>query len=169
MQNSISVPCSVHQVPNLIPYQPWYLKSKYLYIFTGIVPFTSIVVELFYLMGSLWRHYYYSLFGFLLISLVLYVLLSALVSIIITHHMLNKGNYHWWWRSILISGSGVIYFALFSIYYFFSLKIIGLSSSIIYFSTMWLIGVIMFSMCASFGFLFTFYYIRKIYSSIKID
>ena len=169
MQPVIKTACGVHQVPNLMPLQPWYLSNKFVYLFAGILPFTAIIVELFYLMGSIWRHYYYNLFGFLLISLFLLLLLSSLMSIIIIHHQLNKGNYHWWWRSFLISGSCVIYYFLFSIYYFLSLKMTRISSIVIYFSTMGLIGFIMFTICGSVGFLVTFFYINKIYSSIKLD
>lgn len=169
MQQPIKLPCHVHQVPNIMPVQPWYLKKKFLYIFTGLIPFSAIVVELFYLMASIWRHYYYNLFGFLLISLFLLCLLSTLISIIVIHHQLNKGDYRWWWKSFGISGSSVIYFALFSIYYFFTLKITRLSSILIYFSTMALFGVILFMVCGSIGFIMTFYYIKMIYSRIKID
>ncbi len=165
----MKLPCAVHQVPNLMPYQPWYLSKKYIYLLSGIIPFTAIVFELFYLMGSLWRHYYYNLFGFLLISLILLVLLSCLVTIIVIHHQLNKGNYHWWWKSCLLAGSSVIYFVIFTIYYFFTLGITRISSIIIYFSTMFLLWFILFVICSSIGFMLTFAYIKKIYSSIKID
>ena len=169
MQKPIKLPCQVHQVPNIMPYQPWYLSKKYLYIFTGIIPFSAIIVELFYLMASIWRHYYYNLFGFMFVSLILLCLLSTLISIIVVHHQLNKGNYHWWWKSFFISGSNVIYFALFSVYYFFSLKLTRISSILIYFSTMALFGSMLFMVCGSLGFISTFYYIKMIYSRIKID
>lgn len=169
MQQPIKLPCHVHQVPNLMPIQPWYLSKKYLYFFTGFIPFCAIVVELFYLLASIWRHYYYNLFGFLLVSLILLCLLSTLISIIVIHHQLNKGNYRWWWKCYFISGSSVVYFIFFSIYYFFTLGIRRLSSIFIYFSTTALFASILFMLCGSIGFITTFYYIKMIYSRIKID
>lgn len=162
-------PCHVHAVPNLIPQQPWYLSKKYLYFFTGLIPFASISGEMVYLLASIWRHYYYNLFGFLLISVMLLLLLSTLTSIIVIHHQLNKGNYNWWWKSIFISGSPVIYFIVLVIFYFFNLKITRFASALVYLSTCALIGSVLFLICASVGFIVTFYYIKMIYSRIKID
>lgn len=169
MQPMEKMPCDVHQVPNLMQIQPWYLNNKYLYIMTGFIPFTAIAVEMLYLMASIWRHYYYNLFGFLFISLLLLNFLSTLTSIIVIHHQLNKEDYHWWWKSYFISGSSVIYFIALTIYYFFTLNIVRFSSILIYFSTMALIASILFLICGSVGFICTFYYIKMIYSRIKID
>lgn len=169
MQPIEKMPCHVHAVPNLMPHQPWYLSNKYLYFLTGFIPFTAIVVEMLYLLNSIWRHYYYNLFGFMFLSLLMLNLLSTLISIIVVHHQLNKGDYHWWWKSFFISGSSVIYFGLLVVYYFFYLNIVRLSTILIYFSTMALIGSILFLICGSIGFICTFYYIKMIYSRIKID
>lgn len=169
MQPVEKMPCQTHAVPNLLPEQPWYLSLKYLLFFTGFIPFSAIAVELLYLLASIWRHYYYNLFGFLLFSILLLCLLSTLTSIIVIHHQLNKGNYHWWWRSFYISGSSVIYFTIIVFYYYLTLEIYRFSSIIIYFSFSALIGLIIFLVSGSIGFIFTFYYVKLIYSKIKID
>jgi len=169
MQPTEKMPCHVHKVPNLMPYQPWYLSYKWIIIFSGFIPFSSIAVELIYLMASIWRHYYYNLFGFMLMSIMLLCFSSILISIIVIHHQLNKGNYHWWWKSFFISGSSVFYFFGLVVYYFLSLKITRLSTIIIYYSTMALLSIILFLVCGSIGFICTYYYIKMIYSKIKID
>jgi len=169
IQRPIKLPCHVHPVPNLMSLPPWYLSKKIIFLITGIVPFSAIIVELFYLMASIWRHYYYNLFGFMLISLGQLIVLSALISIIVVHHQLNKGDYHWWWKSFFISGSSSIYFILFSVYYFFSLGITRVTSILIYFGLMALICVTIFLISGSIGFILTFHYIKMIYSRIKID
>lgn len=169
MQPPTKLPCHIHAVPNIIPTQPWYLKKKYLYLITGLVPFLSIVLEIYYLMTSIWKHYFYNLFGFLFMSICVLFLISSLISILVIHHQLNKGDYRWWWKSFLVSGSSVIYFVLFSIYYFFTLKVTRFATILIYFSTMGLFSSVLFFSCGSVGFMITYYYVKTIYSQIKID
>lgn len=169
MQPQLKLPGHVHAVPNIIPQQPWYLNKKYLYLITGLVPFLAIALEIYYLMMSIWKHYFYNLFGFLLMSSIVLFLLSSLISILVIHHQLNKGDYRWWWKSFLVAGSNSIYFILFSIYYFFNLKITRFATILIYFSTMTLFSMILFLSCGSIGFIATFFYVRAIYTQIKID
>ena len=54
----------------------------------------------------------YSMFGFLLLSILSQAIIISLLSIISTYMQLCSQNYHWWWRSFVIGASGSLYIAL---------------------------------------------------------
>jgi transmembrane 9 superfamily member 2/4 len=64
-----------------IPSQPWYLKKPQVLIFSGLVPFLIILIELMYVFKSLWldKSGFYYMFGFL--AFVAFVLMIAVVEV----------------------------------------------------------------------------------------
>ena len=165
----IKAPCKTNPVPSYIPEKPWYLHYKFMAFFTGFVSFGAFLIELNYVMNSLWRHQIYFLAVFLLISFILFVLICSEISLIVIFINLCYGDYNWWWKSFLIGGSPVIYFILFSVFYFFKLEISGFSGIIIYFGIMGLISTMSLFICGSISVLTTFVFVKFIYSKIKID
>ena len=168
-QKRIKTPCRVNPCPTLIPDKPWYLRIKYLIWITGLIPFTAIFIEFIYVMASLWREQIYFLFGFLFISLIVLIIVSSEVSIIVVYLCLCKGDYNWWWKSFIIGGSPVIYIIGYSFYYFFFLNITRFSTIFIYFGAMSIFSSAIFLICGSLSTLFTYAFLIKIYSMIKID
>ena len=69
----------------------------------------------------------------------------------------------------MVSGSPALYVLGYSIYYFFNLRIVRLSSIIVYFGTMTLLSSLVFLVSGTMGFLATYLFLRKIYSMIKLD
>ena len=165
----IKAPCKTNPVPSYIPDKPWYMHYKFITIFSGFISFGAFFIELNYVMNSLWRHQIYFLATFLLISFILFVLICSEISLIVIFINLCYGDYNWWWKSFLIGGSPVIYFIIFSIIYFFKLKISGFSGIIVYFGIMGLISTISLFICGSISVLTTFVFVKFIYSKIKID
>ena len=165
----IKAPCKTNPVPSYIPDKPWYMHYKFITIFSGFISFGAFFIELNYVMNSLWRHQIYFLATFLLISFILFVLICSEISLIVIFMNLCYGDYNWWWKSFLIGGSPVIYFIIFSIIYFFKLKISGFSGIIVYFGIMGLISTISLFICGSISVLTTFVFVKFIYSKIKID
>ena len=145
------------------------MHYKFITIFSGFISFGAFFIELNYVMNSLWRHQIYFLATFLLISFILFVLICSEISLIVIFMNLCYGDYNWWWKSFLIGGSPVIYFIIFSIIYFFKLKISGFSGIIVYFGIMGLISTISLFICGSISVLTTFVFVKFIYSKIKID
>ena len=136
---------------------------------TGIIAFGTFFIELNYVMGSLWKHQIYFLAFFLWISLILFIIICGEFAIIVVFWNLCYGDYNWWWKSFLIGGSPVIYFVLFSIYYFLNSQIRRLSAIVVYFGIMGLISSMSLFICGSMSVLFTFIFVRFIYSRIKIN
>ena len=164
------LPCKVNAVPRKIPDKPWYLHYRYLSCVTGLICFVTILFELNYIMGALWKHELYFVVPFLLISYLLFVIVSGEVSIIVVFWNLCYGDYNWWWKSFLVGSSPVIYFILYSIYYFlFIMSITRLSAIVVYFGIMALISAMALFICGSISVLICFSFIIRIYSDIKID
>jgi transmembrane 9 superfamily protein 2/4 len=86
----IKNPGKVNVLPAHIPLQPWYLDYKFVCLIGGAIPFGAISIELIYIMGSIWRHYFYYLFGFLLVVLLIMIITSAEISIVVIYFQLCK-------------------------------------------------------------------------------
>ena len=165
----ISSPCKTNAVPSFVPSKPWYLHYKFMTFITGIIAFGAIFFELNYVMGSLWKHQIYFLAVFLWISLWLFIIICGEISIIVIFWNLCYGDYNWWWKSFIIGASPVIYFVIFSIYYFFNSQIRRLSAIVIYFGIMGLISSMALFISGSMSVLITFVFVKFIYSRIKIN
>ena len=164
------IPCKVNAVPRKIPEKPWYLHYRYLSCITGLLCFITILIEFNYIMSALWKHELYFIVPFLWISYFLFVVVSGEVSAIVVFWNLCYGDYNWWWKSFLIGSSPVIYFILYSIYFFFfKMSITRLSAIVVYFGIMALISAMALFICGSISVLVCFAFIIKIYSDIKID
>ena len=136
---------------------------------TGFISFGTFFIELNYVMGALWKHQIYFLAAFLWISLFLFIIICGEISIIVVFWNLCYGDYNWWWKSFLMGASPVIYFVLFSVYYFCNLNIRRLSAMIVYFGIMGLISAMSLFICGSLSVLITFVFVKTIYSRIKIN
>ena len=165
----IEAPCKTNPVPSFVPEKPWYLHYKFMTFVTGFVSFGTFFIELNYVMGALWKHQIYFLAAFLLISLFLFIIICGEISIIVVFWNLCYGDYNWWWKSFLIGASPVIYFVLFSVYYFYNLNLRRLSAMIVYFGIMGLISAMSLFICGSLSVLITFVFVKTIYSRIKIN
>ena len=168
---SIEIPCRVRVIPRVIPPKPWYLQRNLVLLMGGLIVFGSVLVEMIYIMSSVWNHHYYYVFGFLLLIFIMLVIISAEVSILVVYARLVHEDYNWWYCSFFTPAtSGIVAFVC-SIYYFnTSLQIAPLISSYcMYFGYMALISVA-FSLITGFaGFYGTFWFLKTIYSAIKSD
>ena len=164
------MPCKVNTVPRKIYEKPWYLHYRYLSCITGLICFITILFELNYIMSALWRHELYFIVSFLWISYFLFITVSGEVSIIVVFWNLWYGDYNWWWKSFLVGSSPVIYFIIYSIYFFiFKMNVTRLSAIVVYFGIMGLISAMALFICGSISVIICFGFIFKIYSNIKID
>ncbi|KAE8656251.1 Transmembrane 9 superfamily member 7 [Hibiscus syriacus] len=74
------------------------------------------------------------------------------------------------WGSYLTAGSSALYLLLYSAFYFFTkLEITKLVSGILYFGYMVIVSYAFFFLTGTIGFYVCFWFVRKIYSSVKVD
>jgi transmembrane 9 superfamily protein 2/4 len=136
----------------------------------GILPFGAVFVELFFILTSLWQNQYYYVFGFLLIVFLLLAVTCAEIAVVLVYFQLCAEDHRWWWRSVVAPGAAGLYLFLYSIYYFSSkLNITDSTSALLYFGYMGIISLLFSLVTGTMGHLACFWFVNKIYSSIKVD
>jgi len=167
---TIELPVRTNQMSREVPQQPWYVHPIVTMLIGGVLPFGAVFTELFFIMSSLWQHQFYYLFGFLALVLLILIVTCAEISIALTYFQLTSEDYHWWWRAFLSSAASSFYVFFYSIIYFRSrLQIDKFVSALLYFGYMYMISILFFVLTGSIGLLASFFFVRAIYSSIKID
>jgi len=164
------LPVRTNQIPRQIPQQPWFIQPVFTSLVGGVLPFGAVFTELFFIMSSLWQHQFYYLFGFLALVLSILIVTCAEISIALTYFQLTSEDYNWWWRSFFSSASSALYVFLYSILYFTSrLQIEKAVPTLVYFGYMFLLSLVFWLLTGSIGTMASFFFVKAIYGSIKID
>nr|XP_033512686.1 transmembrane 9 superfamily member 7-like isoform X3 [Nicotiana tomentosiformis] len=167
---AVEDPVKTNKIPRLIPLQPWYMNPLFTTLFGGILPYGAVFIELFFVLTSIWLYQFYYIFGFLFIVFTILIVTCAEITIVLAYFQLCSEDYRWWWRAYLTSGSSALYLFLYSIYYFCAkLEISKLVSGILYFGYMLIWAYAFFVLTGTIGFLACLWFVRKIYSAVKID
>jgi len=167
---TIEHPVRTNQIPRQVPEQVWYMQPFFSILMGGILPFGAVFIELFFIMSSIWLHQFYYLFGFLLIVFVILILTCTEITIVMCYFQLCSEDYNWWWRAYLTSGASALYMFLYAVFYFFTkLQIRNVVGGILYFGYTSIMTIVFFVLTGTIGFVACFWFVRKIYSSIKID
>ena len=166
----VTFPVRTNQIPRYIPEQQWYMKPVFMILVGGVLPFGAVLIELFFILSSLWLDQVYYVFGFTLLVFVILGVTCAEITVVFVYFQLCNEDYNWWWRSFLISGSSAIYFYLYAVHYFVSrLELDRFVSGVLYFGYMAIITIAFFLVTGTIGFLSAFYFVRAIYSSVKVS
>ncbi|XP_075509028.1 transmembrane 9 superfamily member 7-like [Primulina tabacum] len=163
-------PVKTNKIPRPIPPQPWYIHPVFAMLFGGILPYGAVFIELFFILTSVWLNQFYYIFGFLFLAFVILFITCAEITIVLCYIQLCCEDYRWWWRAYLTSGASALYLFGYSILYFCTkLEITKLVSGILYFGYMFIISYVFFILTGTIGFCSCLWFVRKIYSSVKID
>lgn len=165
----ISIPTRTNQIPRQIPEQPWYMRTIPVMFISGIFPFGTIAVEMYFIYTSLWFNRIYYMFGFLFFCFVLMILTTSLITVLMIYFTLCSENYKWHWKSMFIGGGCSIYVFLHSMFLINGLRLSGLSSIVLYTGYSIVISLLVYLCCGSVGFLSTLFFVKRIYAEIKID
>jgi transmembrane 9 superfamily protein 2/4 len=165
----ISTPSDINRIPSTIPEKPCYLNDKYITLLIGLIGFSTIFIEFNYVMGSLWRHEIYFMATFIWISFLLFLIVVGEMTVLFVFLNLCRGDYNWTWKSFIMGSSPVIYIIIYSVLYFFYLRINRISSLIVYFGMMGMVSSILMLICGTIAVLFNFVFLKIIYSKIRID
>ncbi|ESO09441.1 hypothetical protein HELRODRAFT_190496 [Helobdella robusta] len=166
----IDLPVRTNQIPRQIPIMSFYTRPLPGIIMGGILPFGCIFIQLFFILNSIWSHQMYYMFGFLFLVFIILIITCSETTILLCYFHLCAEDYHWWWRSFLTSGSTAFYFFLYCIYYYVSrLEMEGFASAFIYFGYSFIMMFICFLLTGTIGFFSCFWFVTKIYGSVKVD
>ncbi|XP_012286079.1 transmembrane 9 superfamily member 3 [Orussus abietinus] len=163
-------PCRVNAVPRPIPEKKWFMEPLVIIMLGGILPFGSIFIEMYFIFTSFWAYKIYYVYGFMLLVFVILMVVTVCVTIVCTYFLLNAEDYRWQWTSFLAAASTAGYVYIYSFYYFFfKTKMYGLFQTAFYFGYMALFSLALGIMCGTVGYVGTNAFVRKIYSTVKID
>ncbi|KAM7212999.1 Nonaspanin (TM9SF), partial [Rhypophila decipiens] len=165
----IEAPVRTNQIPRQIPPATTYLKPIPSMLLVGILPFGAIFVELYFIMSSIWFSKIYYMFGFLFLCYGLMIMTCAAATVLLVYFLLCAENYNWHWRAFLAAGTSALYIFLNCLVYWVSkLSLSGFSGSVLYIGYSLLISFLFFVLTGSIGFFSSWWFVRKIYKSIKI-
>jgi transmembrane 9 superfamily protein 2/4 len=166
----ISYPTVTSTIARAIPPPPHLLHPMVGMTVTGIVPFAAAYVELFFIMTSLWMDQFYYVFGFTLIVYLILLITCAEVTVLLVYYQLCAENHRWWWYAFFTSGSTALYTFVYSIFWFRTLEASKMVMTyMLYFGYMFLICFAMMLVTGMIGALTSLWFIRKIFSTIKVD
>lgn len=163
-------PTRVNQIPRQIPPGPSSLRPIPSILLTGILPFTAIFVELYPILTSLWTGRIYYMFGFLFVCYGVMILTSACTTILLVYFLLCAEDYRWQWRAFLGSGMTGGYVFVIALWFWLTrISFGGLTGAILYVGYSALIGFLVFILTGSIGFVSSYWFLFRIYGSIKVD
>lgn len=166
----IEHPVRTNQIPRQIPDQSVYTQPVPGIIMGGVLPFGCIFIQLFFILNSLWSSQMYYMFGFLFLVFIILVITCSETTILLCYFHLCAEDYHWWWRSFLTSGFTAFYLFVYCIHYFVTkLNIEDVTSTFLYFGYTLIMVFLFFLLTGSIGFFACFWFVRKIYSVVKVD
>ncbi|KAI8910229.1 endomembrane protein emp70 [Gorgonomyces haynaldii] len=163
-------PTRVNLIPRQIPEREWFQRPFYLILVSGLIQFTTVFVELKFILTSFWSYKIFHLYGFLLVIFLLLLLVTACLSILVTYILLNGEDHRWSWPAFHTGGALSFYVFLYSLYYFsFVSKMHGVFQVIWYFGYTFLLCFTTYCMFGAVGYSCAFYFVRRLFSNVKLD
>ncbi|KAI0266681.1 Nonaspanin TM9SF [Gloeopeniophorella convolvens] len=167
---AVAHPVRVNPIPRQIPPPPKYLRPWATALLSGILPFGAAFVELYFVLSSLFASRAYYAFGFLALTAGVVALTTATVTILFTYFILCAEEYRWHWRAFVTGGGSAFWLLAYGLFYWASrLSLDSFSSVVLYLGYLLLLVILDFLVTGTIGFLATYWAIRKLYGSIRVD
>lgn len=166
-------PCRTNNIPREVPPPPFGIRP-FMYCFvTGLMPFGVVFIELVFILSSLWQNQIFYMFGFLFLVFLLMIVTCMEVSVVFTYMKLSTEDYRWWWHSFLYTAASGSYVLAYSIFFLITQTEVNIVTNFVttflYIGYMGLISMGFALMTGYLGFWSSFWFVRKIYSRIRID
>ena len=146
-------PCRVNKFSREVPQARWYLRPPVLIALTGVLPFGSIFIEMYFIFASFWNYKFYYVYGFMLLVFIILTIVTLCVTIVCTYFLLNAENYRWHWRAFIGAGmTGGYVFVNALIFWATRVSFGGLTGAVLYVGYSALIAFIVFILTGTFSF-----------------
>ncbi len=169
----IEFPVRTNQIPRQIPAAPLRIPQSVYIILAGILPFGTIFMELVFILNSIWQNQVLYLFGMLTIVFLILIVTCAEMSIVFTYLTLAAERWTWWWQAFCGSASSGLYMFLYCLYYLHTQQTssggVPFVSVIMFISYSLVFSTAFALLTGSVGFFSSFWFVRKIYSNIRVD
>jgi len=163
-------PCRVTPFPKPIPTKRLYQQIWVYGLSGGLLPFSSIFIEMYFVFTAFWQSKFYYVFGFLLVVYLILTVVVICTTIVSTYFLLNTEDYRWQWSSFLSSASITVYMFLYSIYYFMAkTKMSGTLQVSFYFGYMLMFCFGVGLITGTIGFFASQTFVHKIYTAVHSD
>lgn len=169
---SIEFPCRTNVIPRQIPPVPLYARTWVGMLIGGLLPFGSLFLSLFFILNSVLFQRYYYFFGFLATSFIILLLTTALNSTIFVYIRLASEDWRWPWYAFSVSASTGGYVFLYSVLYLWKkYEIDGETalSCILFIVYAAIASGLIGASLGAVGFLAASWFVRRIYTSVKLD
>eukprot|EP01060_Flectonema_neradi_P014826 TRINITY_DN2148_c1_g2_i1.p1 TRINITY_DN2148_c1_g2~~TRINITY_DN2148_c1_g2_i1.p1 ORF type:complete len:630 (+),score=67.45 TRINITY_DN2148_c1_g2_i1:185-2074(+) len=165
----IENPLKYNTLARAIPPQRFLLSPACLMI-PGLIPYTASHLELKLILRAIWQGQVYYVFGFLTMVALVVMVSVCLTTIVYVYYQLVFENHRWWWRSMGITAGMSLYYFIYCMYYYSNvLKVRSWTGMVVYFSFTTVSAISIGIIVGTIGFFAAWLFIRKIYSSIKIE
>jgi len=166
----IRVPTRTNQIARVVPSQQPMLASPLTSFVIGGMPFSTVCIEIYFIMGAVWMHQYYYLMGYLFGGCILLAVTCALLSTVLCYMRLCAEDHRWWWKSFFDSATAGFWLFMYSVWYLCTkLSLVGFLPVTVYLTYMCMASIAFGLFCGTIGFLTSFLFTRIIYSAVKID
>merc|ERR1719502_2617983 len=75
-------PCRVNNIPRPIPVAPWYADPLFVIPASGVLPFGSIFIEMYFMFTSFWSYKFYYVYGFVLLVYIILAMVTICTTIV---------------------------------------------------------------------------------------
>mmetsp|Transcript_15769 Transcript_15769/g.34127 ORF Transcript_15769/g.34127 Transcript_15769/m.34127 type:complete len:646 (-) Transcript_15769:1449-3386(-) len=170
---STEMPCKTHTVPREIPDANKLVDLGYA-LLPGSALFAVVLVQLTFILNSLWSGSFFYMFGFLFIVFVLLAFSSMSIGMIVTYFRLVQLNYHWWWMAFLSSASSGLYLLMYCCVFYLRSRGYqlgesgGVVSVLIYFSYTGLASLCFGLVSGALSFHAAFWFAQKMFGAIRV-
>lgn len=166
----ITLPVRVGPLAREIPRGDWTTNRYYLFVVPAIAPLITILLELQFVMQGLWFGQVYYVFGFMAITAILWAFMTSLVTIIHIYFLLCSENHRWWWWSFIIPGSCGVDMFMYALYFYWTqISLESFASKVLYFNYMGIIAVSYGLASGVVGVVASFFFIRLLYSKVRVN
>ncbi|KAF8570753.1 hypothetical protein P879_00985 [Paragonimus westermani] len=166
----IEIPVRTNQIPRQIPFLTAYSRPTITFFLGGLLPFSCIFIQLFFIFNSIWGTQFYFMFGLLFLVFLMLVITCSETAILLCYFQLCSEDYRWWWRAFHCGAGTSFYLFIYSLHYFISrLDFRDAISGFLYFGYITIIVWLSFLLTGSIGFFACLWFVRKIYAVVKVD
>jgi hypothetical protein len=163
-------PCNPTKIPREIPRPAWHRSPGFMVLMCGLMPFSSIYLEVYALFGAVWGHRVFQIYELVAIVFVILNLVTVITTMAAVYFQLAVEDYRWWWTSLMYGGSVGGYVLAYSLfYYYLRSPLEGFMQASFFFGYTLLFSYAFFLMCGTVGFFSARAFVLFLYKQIKSE